>query len=105
LLTRTVLGAAIIGFTVTMLEELSPAIVLLLEWLTGWETAVDLYRLTPTFTVRNISSWLHNDLPFTLPGIDYTPADLTFSLLVLTGWLLGLLLVAILIFQRQDLTS
>ncbi|MFO7538525.1 MAG: hypothetical protein R6X32_10760 [Chloroflexota bacterium] len=68
-------------------------------------TAVELYRLTPTFTVRNISSWLHNGLPFTLPGIDYTPADLTFSLLVLAGWLLGLLLIAILIFQRQDITS
>ena len=41
----------------------------------------------------------------TLPGFDYTPADLSFSLLVLTGWLLGLLLVATLIFQRQDITS
>jgi ABC-type transport system involved in multi-copper enzyme maturation permease subunit len=30
---------------------------------------------------------------------------LTFLLLVLTGWLLGLLLIAILIFQQQDLTS
>ena len=105
LLTRTILGAAIIGFTATMAEELSPLFVLILKRVTGWESAIDLYRLTPTFTLNNISSWLNNGRAFTLTGFDYTPADLNFSLLVLIGWLLGLLLIATLIFQRQDITS
>jgi ABC-type transport system involved in multi-copper enzyme maturation permease subunit len=105
LLTRTVLGAAIVGFTATMMEELSPLFVLILERVTGWESALDLYRLTPTFTLSNISSWLSNGRAFTLTGLDYTPAGLGFSVLVLIGWLLGLLLAAILIFRRQDITS
>lgn len=105
LLTRTILGAAIVGFTATMAEELSPLFVLILQRVTGWEQALDLYRLTPTFTLSNISAWLNNGRPFIMPGFDYTPADLSFSLLVLVGWLLGLLLVAALIFQKQDITS
>jgi ABC-type transport system involved in multi-copper enzyme maturation permease subunit len=105
LLTRTVLGAAIVGFTATMMEELSPLFVLILQRVTGWGAAVDLYRLTPTFTLSNIGSWLSDGRAFTLPGFDYTPAGLGFSVLVLIGWLLGLLLVATLIFQRQDITS
>jgi ABC-type transport system involved in multi-copper enzyme maturation permease subunit len=105
LLTRTVLGAAIVGFTATMMEELSPLFVLILERVTGWESVLDLYRLTPTFTLSNISSWLSNGRAFTLTGLDYTPAGLGFSVLVLIGWLLGLLLAATLIFRRQDITS
>jgi ABC-type transport system involved in multi-copper enzyme maturation permease subunit len=105
LLTRTVLGAAIVGFTATMMEELSPLFVLILQRVTGWDAALDLYRLTPTFTLSNIGSWLSNGRAFTLIGFDYTPASLSFSLLVLIGWLLGLLLAATLIFQRQDITS
>jgi ABC-type transport system involved in multi-copper enzyme maturation permease subunit len=105
LLTRTVLGAAIVGFTATMMEELSPLFVLILQRVTGWDAALDLYRLTPTFTLSNIGSWLSDGRAFTLPGFDYTPAGLGFSVLVLIGWLLGLLLVATLIFQRQDITS
>jgi ABC-type transport system involved in multi-copper enzyme maturation permease subunit len=105
LLTRTVLGAAIVGFTATMAEELSPLFVLILQRVTGWDAALDLYRLTPTFTLSNIGSWLSNGRAFALIGFDYTPASLGFSVLVLIGWLLGLLLVATLIFQRQDITS
>ncbi|PIE79589.1 MAG: hypothetical protein CSA11_11390 [Chloroflexi bacterium] len=105
LLTRSVVGAALVGFIVTIMEEISIAIFLLIQRLTNIQPVVNLYRLTPTFNLRNVGSWINNGNPFLLQGLDFPPANLYFSMVVLLVWVFGLILLTTLLFKRQDITS
>ena len=67
----------------------------------------NLYGYTPTYSIENIRSWVLTGAavhPTYLPSFDLTLTR-NASLLILISWIVGLMLLVIFFFQRQDLTS
>jgi len=105
-ITRSVLGSALIGFGAILLEELSVGIFLAMSTLLRRPGVLNLYRLTPTYNIYNINSWVSSNHPYFLqiPGFEHITTDtLTFSGLVLILWALSLIAITMVLFQRKDI--
>jgi len=112
MLTRSILGGVIVGFAVTFAENLSIVVLLLIGWLLDIPKAVLAYRFTPGYNLLNVASWIGDKTPSVMrPYESGTHAEivlsdsLEFSVLVLAAWVVGLILLAGLLFRRQDITS
>ena len=73
---------------------------------------IRLFRVTPTYNLENVRSWVLEGeavqiIPYGFIGPDAPAVEdpLLFSLAVLLMWLVGLVLLAVLVFWRQDITS
>lgn len=104
MITRSILGGALVGLIATIGEGLSLAGLGLIGYFLNIRRIVNLYRLTPTYNLANVSSWINNGSPNMMLS-EYAIDSLTFSLVVLTAWVLGLMALTALLFQRQDITS
>ena len=107
LLTRSVVGGLLLGFCLSIIEAVSGFLLLWISILFNRPEIANLYAYTPTYSIENIRSWVLAGAaihPAYLPSFNLTLTQ-NASLLILIGWVVGLMLLAIFFFQRQDLTS
>lgn len=106
-ITRSVLGSALVGFGAILLEELSIGILLAVSSLLNEPSVLNLYRLTPTYNLYNVSSWMNSITPYRIqvPGFEHLASDsVSFSAVVLVLWVFAFVAITIMVFQRQDIT-
>lgn len=106
LFTRRIVGGIMVGFLISIIE---PNTLLLFMWLSRLLDNLDLiklYRFTPSFNIGNINAWIQFDRPLDL-GLPAFPLDtsLYFSIAVVGVWIIALIALVTLLFQRQDITS
>lgn len=106
LITRSILGALLIGFGLSLFESLSPVMLTILDRVLDESGLINLYRFTSAYNIDNVRSWLINDTALTgsQPGFTAEPS-LAFSLIMLAIWVVGLVALAATVFERQDITS
>jgi hypothetical protein len=106
LLTRSILGGLLAGFGLSVLEPMMFAILALLGGLINKPGIINLYMFTPTYNIENVRSWLVNNVPFTQVEANFTATpSLVFSVIVLGVWVIGLIMLVVSVFERQDITS
>ena len=111
MVTRSVLGGTLLGVFFTFIEGLSVAGLALLAHLFDQPRLVHLYRLTPSYNVDNVSSWINDNRPATddeflqqLTDLFDFADDMYFSVVILTLWVVGLVTLTAYLFHRQDIT-
>ncbi|MCK5053462.1 MAG: ABC transporter permease subunit [Anaerolineales bacterium] len=109
ILTRSILGGLLIGFGFAVFDATSLGFLLFLRSLLGKPELINLYQFTPTYNLSNLHSWLFTGQAqsFISAGISPLTSEPSFwvSLLVLAIWIVGLIGLALAIFQRQELTE
>jgi hypothetical protein len=104
--TRSILGGVLVALGATMGEQFS---IVGLSQIADWLDAprlLGLYRLTPSYNLGNAASWIRDGVP--LPILIPFPLavdSLAFSAAVLAGWVLGLIALTAIVFQRQDIAT
>ncbi|HID52280.1 MAG TPA: hypothetical protein EYP41_09600 [Anaerolineae bacterium] len=112
MLTRSILGGVMVGLGIVVVEPISTFLLAPVAFHFDWTFLLTIMRLTPTYNINNVTSWVTQNMPNPTIAFYYEaqglppPADsLGFSLLVLTGWVvLGIGLI-LWLFQRQDINS
>ena len=107
LLTRSVVGGLLLGFGLSIIEAVSGFILLWIATLFDAPQISNGYAYTPTYSIENIRAWALNGAAVQPPYLPLFDAQLSLisSILILAAWIFGLMLLAALIFQRQDLTN
>lgn len=107
LLTRTIVGGLVLGLAMSTIESVSGLILAWVAAIFGDPALVDWFALTPSYSVDNLRSWYHANTALTPEFVPGFTNQLTVggSVFVFAMWILGLLALSILIFQRQDITS
>jgi hypothetical protein len=109
---RSILGGALVGIGIAIMESVSLAAFMGLARLFHSLFFLHLFRFTPFYNIENMSSWIRYDagtnflsFPFEfMNGV--APVDsLAFSLTVLLTWIVGGISLIIFLFHRQDITS
>jgi len=107
--TRSVLGGLMVSFGFSVFDAVSLGMLSLLATIFNQPSLINLYQYTPTYNLSNMYSWLlRGEGAFAIiAGISplTTTPGFWFSLLVLTIWIGGLIGLALVIFQRQELTE
>ena len=109
MLMRSILGGVIVGVVATYTEGLSILIFMLIGRLFDLPKIVYLYRVTPSYNVANIKSWLMNGIPeaenITFLGdmVDFSDG-MVFSIVLLGVWVCFLIGLTTTLFYRQDIT-
>ena len=102
--TRSILGGVLVGLGATGGEQfLLLALAQLGEWLKE-PRILELYRITPSYNVANSVSWINDGSP-TMMLFGLAADSLPFSLAVLAGWVLVLVLLTVLLFRHQDIVT
>lgn len=105
-LTRSLLGSLVASIGLAAVEPMTLLLLVAFGKLIDQPDIVSAYQITPTYHMSNAQSWFLQGkavAPY-FAGMSAEPALAT-SLLVVFGWVVALALVAILVFQRQDITS
>jgi hypothetical protein len=106
LLTRSILGGLLAGLGLSVLEPMSFMFLVLIGRLLNKPAIINLYQFTSTYNIQNMRSWLVGNLPFTNVEANFTvQPGLAFSSIVLVAWIIGLIILAISVFERQDIGS
>ena len=105
-LSRSILGGFLGGFGFSMVETMALGLLVFIRNLFNVPEIINLYRFAPVFNLENLRTWLFqghaNQGEFVGMTVTYSVGQ---SLAVMTVWILLPLILAILFFQRQDLTS
>ncbi|MCC7206107.1 MAG: ABC transporter permease [Anaerolineae bacterium] len=104
---RSILGGVMTGLGLATVEVLLPLILNVLARLLRLPEIVALYRLSPTYNIGNAGSWLLQGQGAETPMLTMTlePLSLGVSLLILAGWVVGLVGLTVWLFRRQDITT
>ena len=107
--TRSILGGLMVSFGFSVLDAVSLGMLSLLATLFNQPSLINLYQYTPTYNLSNVQSWLlrgEGEVAI-IAGISplSTAPGFWISLLVLAIWIGGLISLALVIFQRQELTE
>jgi ABC-type transport system involved in multi-copper enzyme maturation permease subunit len=111
LFTRSILGGVLVGFAATFIENLSILGLVIVGYFLNIPRIVHLYRLTPGYNLANVASWINDHHAANMKvdvsnKISYVFSDsLTFSVIVLAAWIVGLIALTAFLFRRQDITS
>ncbi|MFA9490129.1 MAG: hypothetical protein ACERK1_02730 [Anaerolineales bacterium] len=110
IITRSILGALLVSYGLSLIDALSLGILALIKQLFNLPVELlNLYQLTPTYHIENLWSWVFFDQAATsLSGnlaIFTSAPSMALSALIYGLWIMALIAAAILLFQRQDLTS
>jgi hypothetical protein len=111
LFTRSILGGVLVGFAATFIENLSILGLVIIGYFLNIPRIVHLYRLTPGYNLTNVASWINDshavDMKVDVSSkVSYVFSDgLTFSVVVLVAWIIGLIALTAFLFRRQDITS
>ena len=109
--TRSILGGVLVAFGITFFENLSILGLIIIGYFLDIPRIVHLYRLAPGYNLINVSSWINenvaNEMEFEVGAAHkYVFADsLTFSVIVLATWVVGLIALTAYLFRRQDITT
>jgi ABC-type transport system involved in multi-copper enzyme maturation permease subunit len=103
ILTRSTVGALVIGLVVTTLEQLFRVFGPMLE--PHAPGLVDgLYRILPGYHLKNLAEWLTTGqaqvVPFPSGAFSMAPAA---SLAIIAAWTVGLMALTFRVFRRQDI--
>jgi len=108
---RSILGGTLMGIFFTYIEGLFVVGLALLAHLLDQPRLVHLYRLTPSYNIANISSWINANKPTTddeslklLGDLFNFADDVSFSVVILMLWVVGLVVVTTYLFHKQDIT-
>jgi hypothetical protein len=111
LFTRSILGGVLVGFAATFVENLSILGLVIVGYFLNIPRIVHLYRLTPGYNLANVASWINDHHAANMKvdvsnKISYVFSDsLTFSVVLLAAWIIGLIALTAFLFRRQDITS
>jgi hypothetical protein len=106
ILTRSVLAGMLVGFGFSMVDSVSMMILMVLGYLFGKPELVDLFRFTSSYNLQNAMSWFQTDAAYVPVGTGFTgEPSLAFSLILLFLWTVGLIVLAIWAFRRQDINA
>ncbi len=107
--TRSILGGLLVSFGFSVLDAVSLGMLSLLAMIFNSPSLINLYTFTPTYNLSNVHSWLlRGEAEFAITaGISplSTAPGFWVSLLVLAIWIGGLISLALITFQRQELTE
>ena len=105
-LTRSILGGLLASFGLSVLEPMSLVILVMLGRLLNRAELGNLYQFAATYHLDNARSWFVAGHPLAppLPGFTAEPA-LVVSLIALALWVIALVALSIILFNRQDITS
>lgn len=106
MLTRSILGGLLLGFFFSVIDAMSLGGLLFLRRLLNVPGLTNFYQYTPTYNMDNLRYWfVHGSAhSIVVPGFTAEPSmGASFAILII--WVIGLVGLAILIFQRQDITS
>lgn len=103
IVTRSTVGALVIGLIVTTVEQLFRVFAPMLEPFAPG--LVDgLYRILPGYHLRNLGEWLTTGqaqiVPFPSGAFSMSPAT---SLAIVAGWIIVLIALTFRVFRRQDI--
>jgi ABC-type transport system involved in multi-copper enzyme maturation permease subunit len=94
-----------VSFFLSALDGTSLVGLLFLGNLLNKPDLINLYLFTPSYNLSNLTSWFENGTAF-LVGPSFTASpSVGVSVAILLAWMIGLIGSAIVIFQRQDITS
>jgi ABC-type transport system involved in multi-copper enzyme maturation permease subunit len=106
ILTRSVPGSLLLAFLFSTVDSLPMFILMLLARIFSAPGLILLYRYTPQGSINNAQYRFQTGGPMPLPFENFSSGpDLGFSLAVLAAWAAGLVAVALIVFERQDITS
>jgi hypothetical protein len=111
MLTRSILGGVMVGLGVTIAESVSVFVLMIIGHFLDIPRIVNLYRLTPGYNLTNVSSWINNnvanrvEVPVTTAHKVILSDGLPFSVVVLALWVIGLIMLTTVLFNRQDITG
>ncbi len=105
-LTRSILGGLLASFGLSVLEPMSLMFLVILGRLLNRADLANLYQFAATYHLDNARSWFVAGHPLAppLPGFTTEPA-LVISLIALALWVIVPVAIAIILFNRQDITS
>ncbi|MBN2304942.1 MAG: ABC transporter permease [Anaerolineae bacterium] len=109
--TRSILGGVLVSIVITYAEGLSILVLALLAHVLDTSRLIYLYRLTPSYNVANVTSWIRHNRPETAEGtltifgdlIDFAD-DVNFSVAILVVWVVALVALTVYLFENQDIT-
>ena len=107
ILTRSIIGSAVVGLVITFAELIILAglgllsVLLNLPWLTNG------YLLTPGYNLSNISQWGSEGVGYSIGMLagPIGPLSVAASLGIIAVWVVGLMGLTVLFFRRQDITA
>ncbi len=112
MVTRSILGGVLLSFAITIAESFSVLGLVLIGYFLDIPKIVHLYRLTPLYNVLNVLSWVNENRAIDMGLFEGDPArviilsdSLSFSLVALVGWVVGVVALAVFLFQRQDIVT
>jgi len=106
LVTRSILGGLLAGFGLSVLEPMSLVGLQLLGRILNLPGLVNLFQFTPTYNLENVRAWLAVGAAHTRVAASFTAEpSLLFSIVVLGVWVVGLIALAMAVFERQDIVS
>lgn len=118
LITRSSFGAVILGVAIAMIDPFISAGLLMIYWATGLRIFPSLYRFSVTYNIDNLLNYaafgdtvqVIGNLPQDNPVFGSLMIDPPLagnppfvSLMILVGWAIGLIGLAVYTFNRQDL--
>lgn len=107
MLTRSILGSAVVGIVVAIGETMLFVPLALLSWLLDMEDILHIYRFVPSYNLINLFSWLNGETPdgLELPSGKVIVDSQLFAEVVLLSWVIGLVTLTAYAFQKQDITN
>ncbi len=111
MVTRSILGGVLVGFAATFLENASILGLIIVGYFLNIPRVVHLYRLTPGYNLINVSSWINDKVPTNMDvdvgnKVKYVFSDsLAFSVVVLAAWVVGLVMLTMYLFRKQDIAG
>lgn len=106
---RNILGSLMVGFILSLGEATVLIVTLVLYNILKLPVQImSLYQYTPGYNLANISSWAKNGVGYAYRvSMDFNlePFSLEASLLMVALWIVGLVLLTLFLFRRQDITG
>lgn len=106
IITRSILGGLLLAFFFSVIDAMSLAALMLFRNLLKLPELINLYQFTPTYNMDNLNHWFRYGVAQSAVAPGFT-AELSMgvSYAILMIWVIGLVGLSIIIFQRQDISS
>lgn len=104
---RSAMVVVVAVVIISGLENVAASLLYILSRSLNRPEVMEGYKFTPAYNLLNLRSWLTADMAYNLSpplSLQSTP-DALFSGMVLAAWLVGLAVLTLRLFQRQDITS
>lgn len=104
---RSILASLLLSIGVGIVEFASALLLAFVGQLFATPHLVNIYAATPSYNLTNISAWISDGIGSTAGGLPGFTAVLSLSqsILVVALWVVGLVTLTAVLFQRQDITS